>query len=754
MIKTLSLLLLSTLLAISAGASEASADLAQGKPVTASSVENDGMSPALAVDGSSRTRWSSAFTDHNWITVDLQARYDLSDVNIHWQNSYSKDYDIKVSDDGEHWTTVHSVVDSDGGWDEWSIAGQGRYLRIEGYRRATDWGHSIWQLEVYGAPVMELVSEGRPAFASSVENASMGPERAVDGQSNTRWSSDFTDHNWIYVDLEELHQITGVKLYWQNSYSKDYEVQTSHDGTEWTSIHSVQDSDGGLDDLQLEGQGRYLRIEGTRRATNWGHSLWQLEVYGYALANGDQDDDAGVAPPPAEEGSDAAPNLALHQPATSSSDENARHTALNAVDGDMASRWSSAHSENNWLTVDLGAAYNLNRLAVHWEAAFAADYDIHVSQDGNEWTRARSITGSDGGLDDIALDAVGRYVRLQGVKRATNWGISLWQLEVFGTPSTALVSAGRPASVSSVQNDNLSAHNLVDGDLSTRWASRYADRAWAIVDLESIHQIQGVELYWESAHSSEYDIETSDDGESWTVLRSVSASEGGHETWALDGAGRYLRINSHSRATSWGHSLWQLEVYGYALAGVEPPPADESEPLPVPTDFVAGEVDGQGATLSWGEQPNVFSYEVYRDGVRVAEVLSPATHFTDTDLAPGQSYDYTIRARDVEGHWSELSDVIRVSTTGDSPVEGSVTLEWRAPDHRENGNYLELDEIGGYEIRYRKEGESDFVSVVVENRYATEYELTGLNGAYEFSIAVYDSNGLYSRFVSLTPISQ
>jgi len=185
-----------------------------------------------------------------------------------------------------------------------------------------------------------------------------------------------------------------------------------------------------------------------------------------------------------------------------------------------------------------------------------------------------------------------------------------------------------------------------------------------------------------------------------------------------------------------------------------PPPADEPEPLPVPSDFVEVEVGAESATLSWAAEPGMFSYEVYRDGALVAEVVAPVNTFTDSDLMSGRSYEYTIRASDVDGNWSELSGVILVLTAGDSVVEGSVVLDWRTPDQRENGDYLELDEIGGYEIRYRKDGESNAISVVIEDPYATHYELAGLTGIYEFSIAVYDVNGLYSRFVSLTPTSR
>lgn len=85
-------------------------------------------------------------------------------------------------------------------------------------------------------------------------------------------------------------------------------------------------------------------------------------------------------------------------------------------------------------------------------------------------------------------------------------------------------------------------------------------------------------------------------------------------------------------------------------------------------------------------------------------------------------------------------------------VSGLVRLEWDAPQSRENGEYLELYEIGGYELRYRKAGESDYEVIPVEDGATESHEFDDLSGQYEFSIAAYDTNGLYSEFVNLAPL--
>lgn len=85
-----------------------------------------------------------------------------------------------------------------------------------------------------------------------------------------------------------------------------------------------------------------------------------------------------------------------------------------------------------------------------------------------------------------------------------------------------------------------------------------------------------------------------------------------------------------------------------------------------------------------------------------------------------------------------------------SEVNGIVRLEWNRPEYRENGDYLEGDDIGGYELRYKQVGEEEFQTVIVENGWDEEYDLGELVGSYQFTIAAFDSNGLYSDFVSLS----
>jgi hypothetical protein len=121
----------------------------------------------------------------------------------------------------------------------------------------------------------------KTATASSEENASFPPQDAVDGNTTgTRWSSAFSDPQWLEVDLGSTQTICQVALYWETAYATAFQIQTSTDNVNWTTIYSTTTGTGGNQTLNVTGSGRYIRMYGTARDTQYGYSLWEFEVFG------------------------------------------------------------------------------------------------------------------------------------------------------------------------------------------------------------------------------------------------------------------------------------------------------------------------------------------------------------------------------------------------------------------------------------------------------------------------------------------
>jgi hypothetical protein len=260
--------------------------LSQGRPAAASSAENAGTAATAAVDGNSGTRWSSQFSDPQWVSVDLGVTATLGQVVVQWEAAYARAFQIQVSPDGTTWTTVHSTTTGTGGTQTIPVTGTGRHVRLLGTQRATAYGYSVWELQVYGSTGVTPgpcgttnAALGRPAAASSTENAGTPASAAVDGNGGTRWSSAASDPQWLRVDLGSSQSICQVVLQWEAAYARAYQIQTSADATTWTTIHSTTTATGGTQTIPVTGTGRYLRVNGTVRATTWGYSLWEVQIF-------------------------------------------------------------------------------------------------------------------------------------------------------------------------------------------------------------------------------------------------------------------------------------------------------------------------------------------------------------------------------------------------------------------------------------------------------------------------------------------
>jgi beta-glucosidase len=425
-----------------------------------------------------------------------------------------------------------------------------------------------------------LLSQGKPATASSTENAGTPASAAVDGDTGTRWSSAASDPQWLQVDLGAKASLTQVVLKWETAYATAFQIQVSDDGSTWTPAYSTTTGTGGAQTVAVNASGRYVRMYGTKRATGYGYSLWEFQVYG--TLTGGSSASCGTA------------DSALDQPATASSTENGGTPASAAVDGDTGTRWSSAASDPQWLQVDLGASVPVCEVVLQWETAYATAFEIQVSDNGTTWTPVYSTTTGTGGTQTLAVTGTGRYVRMYGTKRATGYGYSLWEFQVRtggdgttggGTPpgdcGTANAALGHPATASSIQDDDpgYSPNYAVDGSTVTRWASAYADPQWLQVDLGASLPICQVVLQWENAYARAFQIQVSDNGTSWSPIYSTTTGPGGTQTLDVTGTGRYIRMYGTTRATGYGYALWEFQVRTVGgVTGTVPPPPTQPAP--------------------------------------------------------------------------------------------------------------------------------------------------------------------------------
>ncbi|MEU4688879.1 DUF1996 domain-containing protein [Actinoplanes sp. NPDC023714] len=245
-------------IAVPGEASAADPLLSQGKPATASSTESAAFPASNAVDGDAGTRWSSAFSDPQWLQVDLGASASISSVVIDWEAAYARTFAVKASADGQSWTTLHSTAAGGGGKQTISVNGSGRFVRLESAARATQWGISVKELQVYGTtaappnivrvaefladcpfshrlpddpiifPNLPGASHMHSFFGSTVTNAHSTVDTLLNANSNCNPSIDKSSY-WIptlYRDDVPVEPVTGIFYYLGEGVRDDLIAQT------------------------------------------------------------------------------------------------------------------------------------------------------------------------------------------------------------------------------------------------------------------------------------------------------------------------------------------------------------------------------------------------------------------------------------------------------------------------------------------------------------------------------------------------
>ncbi|MFI6345820.1 discoidin domain-containing protein [Streptomyces sp. NPDC050560] len=276
---------------------------------------------------------------------------------------------------------------------------------------------------------------------------------AFDGDAGTRWTSEAAADAWIAIDLGEELRITGAGLSWDTAFGTRYVLEVSDDGDDWRTFYTENAGTGGDVAVHTYPQdvvGRYVRLRGIEPTNGRTYALKSFQVF-------------GGTPAPA---STTRTDLALNHPAFSNVYQDANTNPARATDGGYpddlradASRWASDWSADRWISVDLGATSTISDLDLYWQAAYAVDYRIQVSDDNRNWTtvwqpsatdveQRRANVQSPGdatGLHDhidLPSPATGRYVRMLGVERRSfynpapataQFGYSLYEFQVWGT---------------------------------------------------------------------------------------------------------------------------------------------------------------------------------------------------------------------------------------------------------------------------------------------------------------------------------
>lgn len=587
------------------------ASLSQGKPTVTSSV-NDKHNGNLAVDGDATTRWIANPNENNpWIYVDLGTTAKLDLIILNWETARPPKYELQVSSDAQNWKTI-ATVDDEGNYEkivrfELNKEPEARYVRIYTNQKS-NYGASLYEFDVYGkynieVPVdkieinsednidtittknkplqlfsivhpdnatdkrvewfvtnvdgsdtdlAEITSSGKliplkngivrvvaksadgsskegykdiilknqdkenlafkkKVFVSNYEGSNPA-QNAVDGDTNTRWAAGARDDNqWITVDLGDIYTVDKSVLYWENSYLSHYKIQGSMDNVNFKDIYIEKNGKGGVEELTFDGTPtRYVRIQSVKRGTDYGPSLWEFQVYG-TLYEKTYIKDIEIK---TETGKNeiSTKNKPLQLKAIISPDD----ATLKTVE------WSVYNKD--------GTPTDLATITPDGKLIPKGNGTVKVTAkaaDGSQVEKSIEIkiTGQD--VENIALN-----------KKAT----------------------------ATSEDGGYKAIDAIDGNYKTRWASNANDNESITIDLGSSYYVNQVSLNWEVAYGKEYKIEGSLNGKDFFEIKHITNGDGELDNIYFDSTLlRYVRMQGIKRATQYGYSIYEFEVYGKAL---------------------------------------------------------------------------------------------------------------------------------------------------------------------------------------------
>jgi endoglucanase Acf2 len=346
------------------------------------------------------------------------------------------------------------------------------------------------------------VAQGKSVTASTSLGGN-GAANAVDGNSGTRWESQFADNQWIVVDLGSVYDLTKLEVVWEPAYASKYEIQTGASVTgPWTTVTTVNKTSAATDSVPLTSASRYLRLNLLTRGTTYGFSIFELRAFGYLTGD-----------------SVTAVELLVNPKET------------NVLVGKAA----------NYVAYAFDSANQGGPVAASWN-----------SSGGGSITSTGVFTASTAG-GPFTITAT------KGALSATA------QVTVVSNTATVIgnLALNRPVTVSSAENAGTAGSKAVDGSMTSRWSSAFADNQFIEVDLGSAKSITQIVLRWEAAYGRDYRIQArSAASDPWTTIVTRTNGTGSDESFDLNTSARYVRMQGDVRGTPWGFSLWEFIVNG------------------------------------------------------------------------------------------------------------------------------------------------------------------------------------------------
>ncbi|MFO7445318.1 MAG: FG-GAP-like repeat-containing protein [Ignavibacteriaceae bacterium] len=133
---------------------------------------------------------------------------------------------------------------------------------------------------------MQNIALAKKAAASSNRPSYYAPN-IVDGNLNTMWWSQPSDTQWVQIELDSLYPLGRIVLNWAGNYASFYSIQVSSDSINWIDVTTVNDADGGIDEIILESPvtAKYFKLTLLQSSASRGYAIREIGLYRASLTD-------------------------------------------------------------------------------------------------------------------------------------------------------------------------------------------------------------------------------------------------------------------------------------------------------------------------------------------------------------------------------------------------------------------------------------------------------------------------------------
>lgn len=457
-------------------------NIALDKPTTSSSFQGVGYESSYAndADATNASYWS-AIPAPQWWKVDLGGVYDLTSVVIrnYFDGVRYYQYNIEASTDDVTYTQIaektSTVLATDAG-DTYPVTATARYIKVNMLFNSINPGVHISDFKAFGSPVtVNTITSGAGAGGSITPS---GNVLVVPGTSQT-FTMTPDDGYEISDVLVDAVSVGAVSTFTFTNVTSDHTITASFSTIPSYFITASANTGGTIDP-----EGDQVVLRGTSGVVYNIAAKSDFEIADVKV------DDISIGAVTTYTFDDVTtnhtiaasftvkPHLALNKTA-SSPDHLLEFVPALAVDEDGSndSYWAGLAYPTTW-KVDLGGAYNLNRIVIrnYVDGTRFYHYNIEASSNDVDYTQIAEKTTDDVAIDDgdsYTISTTARYLRVNMLSNSANPGVHISDFRVYGTANltisgvTAADKVYNGTNAATLNTGSATLTGLISGDVVT-----------------------------------------------------------------------------------------------------------------------------------------------------------------------------------------------------------------------------------------------------------------------------------------------